>query len=58
MTVGPAISGAILEEPRAAGAGQTADSGGAADAIAVQRVIVEKLEAILGELRAQKRTSS
>jgi hypothetical protein len=55
MTVGPAISGAVLEEPKAPGGARTGGGGGgAAEAIAVQRVIVEKLEAILAELRAQK----
>jgi hypothetical protein len=52
MTVGPALSGAILEEPRSPVA-KSADNG-ASEAIAVQRVIVEKLEAILGELRASR----
>jgi voltage-gated potassium channel len=60
MTFGPAISGAILEEPR-----RDADPSGIAtprDAdreesatpaqmLALQRVIADKLEAILGELR-------
>jgi voltage-gated potassium channel len=50
MTIGPALSGAILDEPRPAGA--PAETSGAADRIALQRIIVEKLEAILMELRA------
>ncbi len=66
MTIGPAMSGAILDEPRAAGA--AAETTGAAErigrraegtpalppseSVAVQRIIVEKLEAILVELRA------
>jgi hypothetical protein len=54
MTVGPAISGAILEEPRAPGDAKSADAPGPAEAIAVQRVIVDKLEAILGELRSSR----
>jgi hypothetical protein len=49
MTIGPAMSGAILDEPRAAGAG--AETSGAGESVAVQRIIVEKLEAILTELR-------
>jgi voltage-gated potassium channel len=51
MTVGPAMSGAILDPP--AGGGEAANEATAsAEVVAVQRTIVEKLEAILVELRA------
>jgi hypothetical protein len=50
MTIGPAMSGAILDEPRTAVA--AAEAPGATERIALQRIIVEKLEAILTELRA------
>jgi hypothetical protein len=52
MTLGPAISGAIFEDPRRPGA-RSVDTG-SPDAIAIQRVIVDRLEAILGELRASR----
>jgi voltage-gated potassium channel len=50
MTFGPAISGALLEEPRRE---TSPDEGGATPAqmLALQKVIATKLEAILGELR-------
>jgi voltage-gated potassium channel len=60
MTLGPAISGAILEEPRrdadpqVSATSRNADPQGSAtpeQMLALQRVIAEKLEAILGELR-------
>jgi hypothetical protein len=60
MTFGPAISGAILEEPRrdadppASATPRDADreeSATPAQMLALQRVIAGKLEAILGELR-------
>jgi hypothetical protein len=50
MTIGPAMSGAIFDGPRTDDA--PADTTGAAERIALQRIIVDKLEAILGELRA------
>jgi voltage-gated potassium channel len=50
MTFGPAMSGGIFDEP--------GSSGGAAPAppelLAVQKAIVDKLDAILGELRASR----
>jgi hypothetical protein len=50
MTFGPAMSGMIFDEPREdAGAGA-----GAAELLAVQRAIVDKLDAILGELKASR----
>jgi hypothetical protein len=66
MTLGPAMSGAMLDPARAAGcqpdtAGEADKIGRRADgtpalspseSIAVQRIIVDKLEAILVELRA------
>jgi voltage-gated potassium channel len=57
MTLGPALSGALLDEPRAAGSGSVAAAADAesAERIAIQRAIVDKLEAILAELRASRR---
>jgi len=52
MTIGPALSGALLDEPKA-----PAPSGAQAqddERIDIQRVIVDKLEAILSELRATR----
>jgi hypothetical protein len=58
MTLGPALSGALLDEPRAAGAGNAAAADAeSAERIAIQRAIVDKLEAILTELRASRRAS-
>ncbi len=52
MTFGPALSGGIFDAPsqpaRSAG-----DAKAAADLLAIQRVIVDKLDAILGELKAR-----
>jgi voltage-gated potassium channel len=56
MTFGPAMSGAILEGPKArSGEGAARETtAGAGDGLGqLQRAIVEKLDAILGELRAQ-----
>jgi voltage-gated potassium channel len=52
MTLGPAMSGALLDEPRQ-GAGPAGDATpvSSAQVLALQNVIAEKLEAILGELR-------
>jgi voltage-gated potassium channel len=47
MTFGPAMSGAILEPPA-----QSADVKASPELLEVQRAIVDKLDAILGELRA------
>jgi hypothetical protein len=55
MTVGPALSGAILDEPRSP-EGKEAGVGASSEILAVQRVIVDKLEAILAELRASRAT--
>jgi hypothetical protein len=60
MTFGPAMSGAIFEEPRAAEAPEAAErrtdapsaSAASPEMLAVQKTIVEKLDAILTELRA------
>ncbi len=51
MTLGPAMSGAILDEPKQPGSAAAVSR---AESIAVQRVIVDKLEAILTELRASR----
>jgi voltage-gated potassium channel len=57
MTVGPALSGAIFEEAKAptgpAGDGAESAPRVPPEAIELQRVMVEKLDAILGELRAK-----
>jgi hypothetical protein len=51
MTVGPALSGAIFEAPK----GGDAPAAVVPDeALALQRLVVEKLDAILGELRASR----
>jgi len=55
MTFGPAMSGALLEGPAAAseaGEGKKAEAPG--ELLAVQRLIVEKLDAILVELKASR----
>jgi voltage-gated potassium channel len=54
MTFGPAMSGAIFEEPKAAEAGSETPPASVAspEMLAVQKTIVEKLDAILTELRA------
>ncbi len=49
MTFGPAMSGAILEPPA-----QSADVKASPELLEVQRAIVDKLDAILGELRASR----
>jgi hypothetical protein len=46
MTFGPAMSGAVLDGPK--------EAAGSDEAVAVQRAIVDKLDAILGELRASR----
>ncbi|MGD0676076.1 MAG: ion channel [Polyangiaceae bacterium] len=51
MTFGPALSGAVFEEPGASDAPPAALS---AEMRAVKEVIVAKLDAILGELRAAR----
>jgi hypothetical protein len=51
MTLGPAMSGAMLDEPRAS----PGPDAGAEQRALLQRVIVDKLEAILAELRASRR---
>lgn len=55
MTVGPAMSGAILEAPAAEGAATPAaqNPDASAQLLEVQRAIVDKLEAILKELRVK-----
>ena len=50
MTFGPAISGAVLDEPKSEGRGD------AEKMLAVQEVMVDKLGAILAELRAARAT--
>ncbi len=50
MTLGPALSGAVLDEPK----GTHGEKPRSEEMLAVQRVIVDKLEAILGELRASR----
>jgi hypothetical protein len=50
MTFGPAMSGGIFDEPGSQGEPIAAP----AELIAVQKVIVDKLEAILGELRSTR----
>jgi voltage-gated potassium channel len=58
MTFGPAMSGAILDEPRRAPEGAEAREGEASrKMLAVQEVIVDKLAAILDELRAARETA-
>jgi hypothetical protein len=55
MTIGPALSGAIFEEPKGGGATAGAESGPVpAEAVELQRVLVAKLDAILVELRAAR----
>jgi hypothetical protein len=53
MTLGPAMSGAILDPP-AAGESEEGEKKESAELLAVQRAIVDKLDAILGELRAKR----
>ncbi len=55
MTIGPALSGAIFEEPKGGGATAGAESGPVpAEALELQRIVVAKLDAILTELRAAR----
>ena len=54
MTVGPALSGAMLDGPSASRDGEEA----AGKALAVQQAIVGKLGEILAELRSQKGAGS
>jgi hypothetical protein len=51
MTFGPAMSGGIFDEPGGAGGGEAADP---AALLAIQKAIVDKLDAILGELRSTR----
>ena len=63
MTLGPAMSGALLDPPRGAEGSRASSGAGEGEAtrqappelLQIQRVIVEKLEAILGELRAGRK---
>ncbi len=48
MTFGPALSGAIFDDPKGDGAVASPEM------LAIQRVIVDKLDAILGEMRASR----
>ena len=50
MTLGPAMSGAMLEVPAAEGRKDEASD----RVLEVQKIIADKLDAILGELRAQR----
>jgi hypothetical protein len=52
MTIGPAMSGAILDRP--ASVQLAADADANAQALAAQRIIADKLDALLAELRAQR----
>ncbi len=54
MTFGPAMSGALLEGPAASGAGDTKKAEAPGELLAVQRLIVEKLDAILAELKESR----
>jgi hypothetical protein len=57
MTFGPAMSGAIFEEPKTADAASVAGPVAPSvspEMLAVQNTIVEKLDAILTELRTQR----
>jgi voltage-gated potassium channel len=51
MTFGPAMSGAILESPSG---GAETKGGASPELLQMQHVIADKLEAILGELRATR----
>jgi voltage-gated potassium channel len=51
MTFGPAMSGAVLESPKGEGSEGSTTS---PELLAVQRTIVDKLDAILGELRVSR----
>jgi hypothetical protein len=53
MTFGPAMSGAIFETPATRGAPGEAPAV-APELLAIQRTIVDKLDAILGELKASR----
>lgn len=52
MTFGPAMSGALLDGPSSAEGDKKTETPG--ELLAVQHLIVEKLDAILGELRAAR----
>jgi hypothetical protein len=54
MTFGPAMSGALLEEPAASEAGEAKKAEAPGELLAVQRLIVEKLDAILVELKGSR----
>jgi voltage-gated potassium channel len=52
MTFGPAMSGGIFDDPRGGGAAASAEM------LAVQKTIVDKLDAILTEMRAPHESES
>ncbi len=54
MTVGPALSGAIFDGPAAAAAPEAISERTAGELLQVQRVIVEKLDAIVGLLQQRE----
>jgi hypothetical protein len=54
MTFGPAMSGALLDGPAASDAGERTKAEAPGELLAVQRLIVEKLDAILGELKSSR----
>jgi voltage-gated potassium channel len=53
MTFGPAMSGALLDPP-ATGESREGEKGASSELLEVQRAIVDKLDAILGELRSKR----
>jgi voltage-gated potassium channel len=53
MTFGPAMSGALLDPP-ATTESKEGEKGASSELLEVQRAIVDKLDAILGELRAKR----
>jgi voltage-gated potassium channel len=53
MTFGPAMSGALLDPPATAES-KEGEKGASSELLDVQRAIVDKLDAILGELRAKR----
>jgi hypothetical protein len=58
MTFGPAMSGALLEAPAGGAGGETKPPEASPELLQVQRAIVDKLDAILGELRASRVSST